>query len=136
MNLAGIYSEGGDMEKSISSHRWHLEHCSCYDASVMWCVIRLSRNFNRFEKFEYTLEVLEGSMQTFLKTAQAEIYLIDTYIGCGEFLQAKAANEARRLIDRWKAGMQSGNIEEGLCNYSCDHSFQRCGSWASKAKER
>jgi hypothetical protein len=62
MNLAGIYSEGGDMEKSISSHRWHLEHCSCYDASVMWCVIRLSRNFNRFEKFEYTLEVLEGSM--------------------------------------------------------------------------
>ena len=62
MNLAGLYLEGGDMEKTISSHRWWLEHCSRRDVLVMRYVIRLSRNFNRYEKFEYTLEVLEGSM--------------------------------------------------------------------------
>ena len=62
MNLAGLYLEGGDMEKTISSHRWWLEHCSSRDVLVMRYVIRLSRNFNRYEKFEYTLEVLEGSM--------------------------------------------------------------------------
>ena len=122
MNLASIYSEEGDMEKAISSHRWLLENCSRHDVSIMRYLIRISTNFNRFDKFEYTLEVLEGSMdmmEIFELKVQAEIHLINAYIGCGEFLKAKAANEARISIyvNRWEAGMESGRIEEGMCNY-------------------
>jgi hypothetical protein len=66
-------------------------------------------------------------METFEQKVQAEILLINAYIGCGKFLKAKVANEARlsiNVIPRismdvicWEVGMQSERIEEGLCNY-------------------
>ena len=86
-------------------------------------MIHLSRNFNRFIKVEYAIEVLEGTMDTTTKTfkeeIQAERELIRTYIGCGEFLKAKVADEKRRStdVDHWVAVLQSGRIEEGLCNH-------------------
>ena len=62
MSLAFLYSEGrSDMEKTISSHRWLLQNCNRYEVPAKY-VIHLSHNFNRFDKFEYTIEVLEESM--------------------------------------------------------------------------
>ena len=59
---AFLYSEGrSDMEKTISSHRWLLQNCNRYEVPAKY-VIHLSHNFNRFDKFEYTIEVLEESM--------------------------------------------------------------------------
>jgi len=118
MHLASLYSEARDMEKSISSHRWFLEHGNRHEVTANY-VNRLSGNFNRFEKFEYTIEVLEGSMDVIETLLQAETNLIDAYIGCGEFLKAKAADEKRRSTDINEriAGLQSARIEEGMCNY-------------------
>ena len=126
-NLPQLYSEGRDMEKAISSHRWLLENCNsnCHEYPANY-VIHLSGNFIRFEKFEYAIEVLEGSMdmiERFEEEFQAAslIYLVDAYIGCGEFLKAKAADEKRRSspthVYNWEAGLQLGRIEEGMCNY-------------------
>jgi len=120
MCLGPLYSDGRDMEKAISSHRWYFENCSRHEVKAMY-VIYLSGNFNRFEKFEYAIEVLEGSMdlmETVEDEAQAEINLITAYIGCGEFLKAKAADKKRRscLMDGI-TGFQTGTIEKGLCNY-------------------
>jgi len=60
-------------------------------------------------------------MKTFKEEVQAEYHLIDAYIGCDEFLKAKAANETRRSteINHFTAGMQYVQCEdeEGLCNY-------------------
>jgi len=119
--LALLYSDGRDMEKAISSHRWYFENCSRHEVKANY-VIYLSRNFNRFKKFEYTIEVLEGSMDLMTiveEEGQAEINLILAYIECGEFLKAKAAHETRRSFDmhRCRAEFQAGRIEEGLCNY-------------------
>jgi len=121
-SLALLYSDGRDMEKAISSHRWFLVNCSSLvkEATADY-VIKLSDDFNRFGKFEYTIEVLEGSMdmvETFDEAGQAESNLIHAYIGCGEFLKAKAANEKRRSTDKnhCLAMSQSGRIELGLCN--------------------
>jgi hypothetical protein len=86
-------------------------------------LICLSNNFNRFEKFEYTIEILVGSMdmmETFDEEYfKAETNLIRTYIRCGEFLKAKAAHKKRRSTDNYDciARWQSGRIEEELCNY-------------------
>ena len=55
------------------------------------------------------------SIRTLREKAKAKTCLIQAYIGFGEFLKAKAANEKRLSID-WQAVMQSGEIEEGLCN--------------------
>ena len=121
MNLAGLYSEGRDMEKAISLHRWLLENGNRHEVVANY-VANISDQFNRFDKFEYTIEVLEGSMDM-METVElemlAEIYLIRAYIGCGEFLKAKAAHKKRRSTDKyhWVAGIQLGKIEEGLCNY-------------------
>ena len=59
------------------------------------------------------------SIRTLREKAKAETCLIQAYIGFGEFLKAKAANEKRRSTDikERKVGMQSARIEEGLCNY-------------------
>jgi len=121
-NLAGVYSEDPDtLEKAISSHRLVLANCSRHDMEVesAYSIIYLSSNFNRFEKFEYAIEVLEGSMdmmETLEEEDQAECNLIAAYIGCGEFLKAKDADKKRRST-YFVAGMHSGMIEEGLCNY-------------------
>jgi hypothetical protein len=62
MSLAFLYSEGrSDMEKTISSHRWLVQNCNRHEVPANY-VIHLSHNFNRFDKFEYTIEVLEESM--------------------------------------------------------------------------
>jgi hypothetical protein len=114
MRLAGIYSNGRGMEKAISSYRWSFANGNRPDEGI----ITISRNFNRFKKCEYTIEVLEGSMdsiRTLREKAKAKTCLIQAYIGFGEFLKAKAANEKRLSID-WQAVMQSGEIEEVLCN--------------------
>ena len=59
---AFLYSEGrSDMEKTISSHRWLVQNCNRHEVPANY-VIHLSHNFNRFDKFEYTIEVLEESM--------------------------------------------------------------------------
>jgi len=117
MNLAVLYSADRDMEKAISSHRWLLVNCSRHQVSADY-VIELSSNFNRFEKFEYAIEVMEefmDMMETFEEEFQAESNLICAYIGCGDFPKAKAVNKKRRSTDiNW---FQSGNIESGLCNY-------------------
>ena len=97
MHLALLYSDDRDMEKAISSYRWLLVNCNRHNIEA-GCVNLLSRNFNQFKKFEYTIEVLEGSMdmmETFDEKIQARIYLIHAYIGCGEFLKAKAAHKKR-----------------------------------------
>jgi len=119
VSLAHLFSEGRDMEKAISSHRWLLANCN-HDQVTANYMIQLSHNFIRFEKYEYMIEVLEGSMdmmKTFDEEFQAEMYLIEAYIGCGEFLKAKAANETRRSthVKHWAARLQSGRIEDGLC---------------------
>ena len=62
MDLASLYSDGRDMEKAISSHRWSIEICNDCDQVVANHLINLGHNFNRFERFEYTIEVLEESM--------------------------------------------------------------------------
>ena len=121
MSLAHLFSEGRDMEKSISSHRWLIANCNRDQVTANY-MIQLSHNFSRFEKYEYMIEVLEGSMhmmKTFDEDFQAEMYLIEAYIGRGEFLKAKAANKIRRSIDvkHWAARLQSGRIEDGLCNF-------------------
>ena len=123
MCLVVLYSDGRDMEKAISSHRSFLENCNRHEVTASY-VIDISRNFNHFEKFEYTIEVLEGSMdlmETFDEKIQAEISLIYSYIGCGEFLKAKAAHKkhprSADIIDQWVPGFQSARIEEGMCNY-------------------
>ena len=123
LNLAISYSERRDMEKAISSHRGFLENCYRHDEDTACYLICLSNNFNRFEKFEYTIEVLVGSMdmmETFDEEYfKAETNLIRTYIRCGEFLKAKAAHKKRRSTDNYDciARWQSGRIEEELCNY-------------------
>ena len=64
-----------------------------------------------------------GMMETFDQEDQAESImqqLVQAYIGCGEFLKAKAANEKYRSltdINHGTAGVKSGRIEEGFCNY-------------------
>jgi len=61
-----------------------------------------------------------GMMETFDQEDQAESImqqLVQAYIGCGEFLKAKAANEKYRSltdINHGTAGVKSGRIEEGL----------------------
>ena len=119
MNLSQLYSDGRDMEKAISSHRWLLENCNRHGVTARY-VINISHKFNRFEKYEYTIEVLEGAMamdmiETFEDKVEVKTFLIDAYIGFGEFLKAKAANKNR--INHWETAMQSGMIEVGLCNY-------------------
>jgi len=51
------------MEKAISSHRWLLENIRRHEVTANY-VINLSRNFNRYDRLEYTIKVLEGSMET------------------------------------------------------------------------
>mmetsp|Transcript_18258 Transcript_18258/g.27073 ORF Transcript_18258/g.27073 Transcript_18258/m.27073 type:complete len:148 (+) Transcript_18258:442-885(+) len=123
MRLASAYSDGRDMEKAISTHRWSLANCNRLEVSANYC-IRLSHNFNRFKKFEYTIEVLEGSMDLIRRTfdqwaqSQAETLLIQAYTKFGEFLKAKAADKKRRSTDIQNfvaVGLQSGRIEEGMC---------------------
>ena len=121
MWLALLYSDGRDVEKAIPSHRWLLEDCNRHEVSGPF-LISLGKKFNQFGKYEYAIEVLEGSMhmmKTFEEEVQAETNLISTYIGCCEFRKAKAANEERRStnINHWAAGLQSGRVEEGLCNH-------------------
>jgi len=105
--LPGLYSNGRDMEKAISSHRWLLENCSRHEEVTAGYVLYLSSNLNQFEKFEYAIEILEGSMDM-MKTFEDEVHqvkkiiyrqLIHAYIGCGEFLKAKGANKKRRSFD-------------------------------------
>jgi len=114
MYLASLYSKGRDMEKAISSHRGFLENCFRHEVTAKY-VICLSGNFNQFKKFEYAIEVLEGSMdmiKTVEESDQAKIifYLIDAYIGCGEFLKAKIVDEKSRLFDisMWLLGCSWG----------------------------
>jgi len=118
-NLAVLYSEGPDtLGKANSSHRLVLANCSRQQVTADY-LINLSSNFNRFEKFEYTIEVLEGSMdimETLEDEDQAEANFIAAYIGCGEFLKAKTANEKRRS-NHWTTRLQLGRIDEGMCNY-------------------
>ena len=122
VRLALLYSDAGrDMEKAISSHRGFLENRNRDEVTAVY-VIHLSENFNRFEKFEYAIEVLEGfmdMMETVREKVGVETNLINAYIGCGEFLKAKAAHKKCRSFDmnRWVAEFQAGCIEEGLCNY-------------------
>ena len=110
------------MDKAISSHRWFLANGNHDKVSANY-VNCLGDNFNRFDKFEYTIEVLEGcmdAMKTLEEEAQAETILILAYIECGEFLKARAANKKRRPstdIHDCFATWQSGRIEAGLCNY-------------------
>jgi len=118
MDLALVYPMGRDMEKAISSHRWVLANCNRDQVTAMY-VIRLSSNFNLLKKFEYAIEVLEGSMdlmETVEEEVQAETKLIIAYIGCGEFLKGKAAHEKRRSND-WTTWLQLWRIETGLYNY-------------------
>ena len=61
MHLALLYSDGRDMEKAIASHRWLLAHCNRHEV-VKKYLTHLSSNFNRFENFEYVIELLEGFM--------------------------------------------------------------------------
>jgi len=125
MCLADLYSNGRDMEKAISSYRWSFANGNRPHEVKDHHIITISRNFNRFKKCEYTIEVLEGSMDLIRRTfdewaqSQVETYLIQAYTKFGEFLKAKATNKKRLSKDRnnWIAVMQSGEIEEGLCNY-------------------
>jgi hypothetical protein len=117
--FALLYSKGRDMKKAISFHRWFL----CKSQQPSRC---LSDNFNRFDEFEYTIEVMEGSidmMKTFAEQVEAEDKLITAYIGCDEFLKAKAAN-VNHSVD----GMQSGRIEYGLCNHKAAIAHFRKGA--------
>ena len=135
MDLASLYSDGRDMEKAISSHRWFLANCNECNQVIANHLINLGHNFNRFERFEYTIEVLEGFMDTMKTSEEEEIFmhteeifgeemyaeeeLIHAYIGCGEFLKAKAADKNRRstdIHDCLNVAWQSARIEEGLCN--------------------
>ena len=107
------------MEKAISSYRLVLAHCNRHEVTADH-VIQLSRNFNRFE---YTIEALEGfmdMMETLEEQVQAETNLIIAYIGCDEFLKAKVANTKKCRstdINRCVNWFQSGRrIEYGLCN--------------------
>jgi len=123
VHLAALYSNGRDMEKAISSNRWFLENCNRHEVKAIY-VILLSDDFDRFEKLEYTIEVLEGSMdlmETFVEKDQVQIIirLVCAYIGCGEFLKATSAIENSFNMHRWVArfSFHAGRIEEGLCNY-------------------
>jgi tetratricopeptide (TPR) repeat protein len=123
IHLALLYSDGRDMDKASSSHRGLLEDCNRHQVVATY-VINLSNNFNRFDKFEYAIEVLEGCMymmKTVEEECYAEILLVRAYIGCGELLKAKAANKKRRRstdkCDWVESRLQSGRIEKGLCNY-------------------
>jgi len=124
MNLPQLYSCVHDMEKSISSHRWLLENCNRDEAVTTEYLTCLSANFNRFGKAEYTIELLEGSMDMLEALEEEEkiepfLHLVEAYMNIGEFLKAKAADEKRRLtnIDCWSAEFQAGQIEAGMCNY-------------------
>jgi tetratricopeptide (TPR) repeat protein len=129
MRLALLYSEGSDMEKAISSHRWFLANGNRHQVKAAYYVINLSDNFNRFNEHEYTIEVLEGSMdmmEIFEDGDKAQANLVRAYVECGEFLKAKATNKncyeflkanAANKKHHWMVDLQSGRIEEGLCNY-------------------
>ena len=115
MNLAGLYSDGGDMSKAITSHRWFLEHCSQIEVTALY-LNRLSRNFSQCGEYEYTIEVLEEFMDVTEKVEEEDkeslrFRLLEAYLECNEFLKAKALNEKLR-------SMSSGKIEAGLCNYN------------------
>ena len=130
-NLVLLYSHGCDMEKAISSHRWFLVNGNRDQVSPDY-LINLSRNFNRFDRFEYTIEVLEGFMDMMETVEEKNVLtecLICAYIGCGDFLNANAAHKkcrSRDIHDR-TAGIQSGAIEEGLCNYKAAIVYFRKG---------
>jgi len=49
-------------------------------------------------------------METLEDEIQAEIFLIYAYVGCGEFLKAKAAHEKRRSVDiyHWTTSLMGG----------------------------
>jgi hypothetical protein len=116
MHLALLYSDGRDMEKTISSHRLFLEICSHHEVTAKY-LIQLSSNFNQFVKFEYAIEVLEGSMdmmKTLEDEAQAKNNLITAYTAHGEFLKAKATHETRRSTDKMDGvhRLQLGFVEE------------------------
>jgi tetratricopeptide (TPR) repeat protein len=131
MNLATLYSDGRGMEKAISSHRLSLANCN-HDVVTADYLIHLSNNFNRFDRFEYTIEVLEGFMDMMETVEEKNVLtecLICAYIGCGDFLNANAAHKkcrSRDIHDR-TAGIQSGAIEEGLCNYKAAIVYFRKG---------
>jgi len=121
MSLAILYSDGPEdtMEKTISSHRLFLAQCSRHQVTADY-LMNISHNFNEYKKFEYAIEVLEGCMdmmETWKEEGQAEIYFIAAYVGCGEFLKAKTANEKRGRSNHWGPRLQSGRIDEGMCNY-------------------
>jgi tetratricopeptide (TPR) repeat protein len=125
-HLALLYSDAGrDMEGAISSHRCFLANCNRDEITANY-MIQLSDNFDEFNEYEYTIEVLEGSMdvmETFEDEdkAQAESYLVRAYFECYEFLKAKATDETLRSTDISEPDccveVLSGRIEDGLCNY-------------------
>lgn len=85
-------------------------------------------------------------MKTFEDKYKAETnLLIAAYIGCGEFLKAKADDEKRRCstdMNDWTAEkqlamqsvMQSVRIEEGLCNYEAAINHDR--KWAAELQKQ
>jgi hypothetical protein len=132
MALTLLYSDGRDMEKAISSHRWFLANCNDCDEVIANHLINIGRNFNRFERFEYTIEVLEGfadTMKTSEEEIQAEVCLVDAYIGCGEFLKAKATKKNCLVsnVQHWMTAFEYGSIEKGLCNYEAALAHYRIG---------
>lgn len=132
MNLPLVYSEGPAtmMEKAISSHRWYIADLN-RDKLQAEYLYGLSRNFHRFRKYEYAIEVLEGAMD-FMETLESVedhaallFRLSSAYVECDELLKAKALNE--KLLSMggtnvWTLFL-SGRMESGMCNYEAaiDH---------------
>jgi len=80
-------------KQSLRIDLWFLENC-CRQQVTADYLINLSDNFNLFEKFEYTIEVLEGSMdimETLEDEDQAEANLIAAYTAFGHanFMSSK-----------------------------------------------
>ena len=132
--LAVLYSDKGDMAKSISSYRWFLENFKQAEMEVP-NVLQLCENFSDFKRYDYAIGILEGyidMLKSFKEEEQVAVVfgLTEAYINYGELTKAKAVQERLRSTQAGTSHVtsetllyMSGRIEARRCNYAAaiDH---------------
>ena len=128
MKLAGLYSDGRDLEKAISSHRWLLENCKRDQVPIEY-LHTLCSNFRLLERWSFVIEVLGEFVHkpgTFQEKEQNEcaFLITEAYMECKEYLKAKIMiDKVRPIIREFWTVYNSGLVEEKLCNHKAaiDH---------------
>lgn len=127
--LAVLYSDKGDMEKSISSYRWFLEIFN-RDEMEVTDALQLCENFSEFKRYDYAIGVLEGyidMLESIKEEEQVAIVsgLIEAYMNYGEWAKAKTVQERLRSTQAGTSHVtseillyMSGRIEARRCNYA------------------